>query len=70
MTAPAGVASTRTSTSSISNMSSPTIRGCRASEWQDAYRQAWRTYYTEEHMKTVIRRAGGERHRASTRSRS
>ena len=26
-------------------------------QWQAAYRQAWRTYYTEEHMVTVIRRA-------------
>jgi hypothetical protein len=25
--------------------------------WQAAYRQAWRTYYTEEHIVTVIRRA-------------
>ncbi len=32
-------------------------------EWQEAYRQAWRTYYTEDHIKTVIRRAaaGGPR---------
>jgi hypothetical protein len=32
-------------------------------EWQDAYHLAWRTYYTDEHMKTVIRRAaaGGPR---------
>ena len=32
-------------------------------QWQDAYRQAWRTYYTEDHIKTVIRRAaaGGPR---------
>ncbi len=27
-------------------------------EWQEAYHDAWRTYYTDEHMKTVIRRAG------------
>jgi len=26
-------------------------------EWQEAYRQAWRTYYNEEHVITVIRRA-------------
>ena len=26
-------------------------------EWQEAYRLAWRTYYTPEHIKTVIRRA-------------
>ena len=32
-------------------------------EWQEAYRLAWRTYYTPEHIKTVIRRAvaGGPR---------
>ena len=32
-------------------------------EWQDAYRSAWSTYYTDDHMKTVIRRAaaGGAR---------
>src|SRR5260370_18833799 len=32
-------------------------------EWQEAYRQAWRTYYAEDHIKTVIRRAvaGGPR---------
>src|SRR5271169_2306942 len=32
-------------------------------QWQEAYRQAWRTYYTEDHIKTVIRRAaaGGPR---------
>ncbi|HLW91127.1 MAG TPA: radical SAM protein [Roseiarcus sp.] len=26
-------------------------------EWQEAYRRAWRTYYTPEHVTTVIRRA-------------
>ncbi len=32
-------------------------------EWQEAYRLAWRTYFTEDHIKTVIRRAvaGGPR---------
>jgi hypothetical protein len=32
-------------------------------EWQEAYRLAWRTYYTPEHIKTVIRGAvaGGPR---------
>ena len=32
-------------------------------EWQDAYRCAWAAYYTDDHMKTVIRRAaaGGPR---------
>ncbi len=32
-------------------------------EWQEAYRLAWKTYYTEDHIKTVIRRAaaGGPR---------
>ena len=32
-------------------------------EWQKPYHLAWRTYYTEDHMKTVIRRAaaGGPR---------
>jgi Radical SAM superfamily len=26
-------------------------------EWQEAYRRAWRTYYTPEHVTTVVRRA-------------
>ncbi len=26
-------------------------------EWQDAYRAAWKTYYTDEHIETVLRRA-------------
>src|SRR5579863_4474352 len=26
-------------------------------EWQETYRRAWRTYYTPEHVRTVIRRA-------------
>jgi hypothetical protein len=26
-------------------------------EWQDAYRTAWKTYYTDEHIETVLRRA-------------
>ena len=26
-------------------------------EWEEAYREAWRTFYTPEHMKTVMRRA-------------
>jgi hypothetical protein len=26
-------------------------------EWQETYRRAWRTYYTPEHVTTVIRRA-------------
>jgi radical SAM superfamily enzyme YgiQ (UPF0313 family) len=32
-------------------------------QWQDAYWAAWTTYYTDDHMKTVIRRAaaGGPR---------
>ena len=32
-------------------------------EWQEAYRLAWRTYYTPDHIETVIRRAvaGGPR---------
>ena len=35
-------------------------------EWQDAYRQAWRTYYTEDHIRTVIRRAAAGGPRADT----
>ncbi|MGO9422995.1 B12-binding domain-containing radical SAM protein [Roseiarcus sp.] len=35
-------------------------------EWQDAYHLAWRTYYTDEHMKTVIRRAAAGGPRADT----
>jgi len=34
--------------------------------WQDAYRQAWRTYYTEEHIVTVIRRAAASGMRTDT----
>ncbi len=30
-------------------------------QWQEAYRQAWRTYYTEEHMITVIKRGAALR---------
>ena len=30
-------------------------------QWQGAYRQAWKTYYTVDHMKTVIRRAAASR---------
>jgi hypothetical protein len=26
-------------------------------QWQDAYRAAWKTYYTDEHIETVLRRA-------------
>jgi hypothetical protein len=26
-------------------------------EWQDAYRAAWKTYYTDKHIETVLRRA-------------
>ena len=26
-------------------------------EWQEAYRRAWRTYYNQEHVITVVRRA-------------
>ncbi|MDX6612318.1 MAG: hypothetical protein QOD75_1504 [Blastocatellia bacterium] len=26
-------------------------------EWEDAYRAAWETYYTDEHIETVLRRA-------------
>jgi radical SAM superfamily enzyme YgiQ (UPF0313 family) len=35
-------------------------------QWQEAYRQAWRTYYTEDHIKTVIRRAAAGGPRADT----
>ena len=26
-------------------------------EWEDAYRAAWRTYYTPEHIRTILKRA-------------
>src|SRR5262249_1242533 len=26
-------------------------------EWDDAYREAWRSYYSEEHMRTILRRS-------------
>ena len=35
-------------------------------EWQEAYRLAWRTYYTDTHIKTVIRRAAAGGPRADT----
>ena len=28
-----------------------------AAEWEEAYAEAWRTFYTPEHIKTVMRRA-------------
>jgi len=34
-------------------------------EWERAYRMAWETYYTEEHMETVLRRITAMRGRAS-----
>jgi radical SAM superfamily enzyme YgiQ (UPF0313 family) len=34
--------------------------------WQGAYRQAWRTYYSDEHMVTVIRRATASGMRTNT----
>ena len=30
-------------------------------EWERAYRMAWETYYTPEHMETVMRRAAATR---------
>jgi hypothetical protein len=36
-----------------------------ASEWESAYRMAWETYYTEEHVETVIRRNVATRCRAT-----
>jgi radical SAM superfamily enzyme YgiQ (UPF0313 family) len=35
-------------------------------EWQEAYHLAFRTYYTDDHMKTVIRRAAAGGARADT----
>jgi radical SAM superfamily enzyme YgiQ (UPF0313 family) len=35
------------------------------SEWESAYRMAWETYYTEEHVETVIRRNVAMRCRAT-----
>ena len=31
--------------------------GMSRDEWRDAYRSAWETYYTDEHIETVIRRS-------------
>ena len=31
-------------------------------EWERAYRLAWETYYTPEHMETVMRRARRDPH--------
>ena len=31
-------------------------------DWERAYRLAWETYYTPEHMETVMRRAVATRH--------
>jgi hypothetical protein len=28
-------------------------------QWREAYWSAWSTYYTDDHMKTVIRAAAG-----------
>jgi hypothetical protein len=30
-------------------------------EWEDAYRAAWETYYTPEHMRTILRRVGAHK---------
>jgi hypothetical protein len=30
-------------------------------EWEDAYRAAWDTYYTPEHIRTILRRVGANR---------
>ena len=30
-----------------------------AQEWNDIYHEAWRIYYTPEHMETILRRARG-----------
>ena len=38
-------------------MSAPAIRGCRAEEWNKVYRDAWKHYYTDEHVETVLKRA-------------
>jgi hypothetical protein len=35
-------------------------------EWEHAYRLAWDTYYTPEHVETVLRRAAASRLNAST----
>lgn len=34
-------------------------------EWEEAYRMAWRTYYTKEHVESVLRRLAAKRGRAS-----
>ena len=31
-------------------------------EWDDAYRAAWESYYTPEHMRTILRRAAANPH--------
>jgi radical SAM superfamily enzyme YgiQ (UPF0313 family) len=36
-----------------------------AAEWESAYRMAWETYYTDEHVETIIRRNVAMRCRAS-----
>jgi Radical SAM superfamily len=30
-------------------------------EWEDAYRAAWKAYYTPEHIRTILRRVGANR---------
>jgi hypothetical protein len=30
-------------------------------EWEDAYRAAWKTYYTPEHVRTILRRVAAKR---------
>jgi radical SAM superfamily enzyme YgiQ (UPF0313 family) len=34
-------------------------------EWERAYRVAWQTYYTDEHMRTILRRIGAMRGKMS-----
>ena len=49
------------STSTTSITSPPNIRGCRAEEWNRAYDELWRTYYSYEHCETIMRRAAALR---------
>ena len=36
-------------------------KGMSPAEWRDVYRRAWETYYTPEHVETLLRRARASR---------
>ena len=44
------------------------IRACRARNGTRAYQMAWETYYTIEHIETVLRRAAATRRQREQRA--